>query len=197
MDIMGDIYCLTSPSDKKYIGQSVKFLSSGKKWGYLKRWRQHCYEAKINKGFCRLLDNAIRKYNPDAFKVELLKECSIDELDYYEQYYISKYNTLKPNGYNLTTGKSQSRQSEETKIKRSESMLGKNKGNSLKKRIRQRDKDNNLPKYLRSYNDSSGKSGYRVSNHPILKDKSFLSKKLSDDEKLNLALEYLSMVDKR
>lgn len=76
-------------------------------------------------------------------------------------------------------------------------MLGKNKGNSLKKRIRQRDKDNNLPKYLRSYNDSSGKSGYRVSNHPILKDKSFLSKKLSDDEKLNLALEYLSMVDKR
>lgn len=194
---MGDIYCLTSPSNKKYIGQCVQNLSSGKKWGYLKRWYQHCYEAKTNKGFCRLLDNAIRKYNPDSFKVELLRECSIEELDYYEQYYISICNTLTPNGYNLTTGKSESRQSEETKRKRSESMIGKNKGKSLQKRIRQREEDSNLPKYLRSYNDSSGKSGYRVNNHPVLKDKSFVSKKLSDNEKLNLALEYLSLANKR
>jgi hypothetical protein len=194
---MGDIYCLTSPSNKKYIGQCVKNLSSGKQWGYLKRWHQHCYESKTNKGFCRLLDNAIRKYNPNSFKVELLVECSIEELDYYEQYYIIKYNTLTPNGYNLTTGKSESRQSEETKIKRSESMIGKNKGKSLHKRSRQREEDNNLPKYLRSYNDSSGKSGYRISNHPILKDKSFLSKKISDNDKLNLALEYLSLANKR
>lgn len=72
-------------------------------------------------------------------------------------------------------------------------MIGKNKGKSLQKRIRHKEEDNNLPKYLRSYNDSSGKSGYRVNNHPILKDKSFVSKKLSDNEKLNLALEYLSL----
>jgi hypothetical protein len=76
-------------------------------------------------------------------------------------------------------------------------MIGKNKGKSLYKRSRQREEDNNLPKYLRSYNDSSGKSGYRISNHPILKDKSFLSKKISDNDKLNLALEYLYLANKR
>ena len=34
MDI-GEIYCITSPSNKKYIGQCVKLLSNGKKWGYI------------------------------------------------------------------------------------------------------------------------------------------------------------------
>jgi hypothetical protein len=32
MDI-GEIYCVTSPSNKKYVGQCVKILSSNKKWG--------------------------------------------------------------------------------------------------------------------------------------------------------------------
>ena len=58
---MGDIYCVTSPSNKKYIGQCVKVLSSGKKWGYIKRWRQHCYEAKNNKNFCRISNHLMLK----------------------------------------------------------------------------------------------------------------------------------------
>ena len=33
MNNLGEIYCLTSPSGKKYIGQCVKELVSGKKWG--------------------------------------------------------------------------------------------------------------------------------------------------------------------
>ena len=37
---LGEIYCIISPSNKKYIGQCVKYLSNGKKWGYLNRWRQ-------------------------------------------------------------------------------------------------------------------------------------------------------------
>lgn len=28
---LGEIYCLTSPSNKKYVGQCVKILSNGKK----------------------------------------------------------------------------------------------------------------------------------------------------------------------
>ena len=37
-------------------------------------------------------------------------------------------------------------------------------------------------------------SGYAVLNHPVLKHKYFTSKKLSDEEKLNKAYEYLKSV---
>lgn len=189
----GEIYCITSPSNKKYIGQCVKFLSNNKKWGYINRWKQHCTDAINGKDYCRLLNNAIRKYGCTTFKIEVIKECNIDELDYYENLYINKFNTLTPNGYNLISGKSNSRQSIETKELRRESMLGKNKGKIYNKRLRKRSVDNILPKYLRFYTDKSGKEGYRISNHPSLSDKSFVSKKLTLEEKLSLAFQYLDI----
>jgi Asp-tRNA(Asn)/Glu-tRNA(Gln) amidotransferase A subunit family amidase len=188
---IGDIYMLISPSGKKYVGQAVSFLPSGRKHGYIQRWKQHVYEAKTNKECSVLLDNAIRKYEHTTFQVILLKTCPISELDYWENYYIVEHNTLSPKGYNLTTGKSNSRQSAETIEKRRTSMMGKNKGRILTKRIRQREEDANLPKYVRYYKDSSGKEGYRVSHHPTLKEKSFLGKTLSLETKLDLALQYL------
>ncbi len=191
----GQIYCLISPSGKKYIGQCVCFTSSGKKHGYINRWKQHIRDATKGKDFCRLLNNAIRKYNPSLFKIELLEECIINDLDNRENYYITIHNSMVPNGYNLTSGKSLSRQSQETKDLRRESMLGKNKGKIHDKRQRIREEDNILPKYLRSYQDSSGKSGYRINNHPILKNRSFFGKYKSTEEKLNNALEYLNSVD--
>ena len=190
MNNLGEIYCLTSPSGKKYIGQCVKYLSSGKKWGYLSRWKDHIRDSQT-KNFCRLLNNAICKYSPEKFLIEIVKECNIEELNHYEEYYINFYNTLTPNGYNLTTGGSICRQSEETKKLKQLSMIGKNKGKIYSKRDRKREEDNNLPKYLRYYTDNSGKEGYRISNHPILKDKSFLGKYISLETKLQLALTYL------
>jgi hypothetical protein len=44
-----------------------------------------------------------------------------------EKYYISFYNTLSPNGYNLTLGGSNCKQLDETKLLKSISMIGKNK----------------------------------------------------------------------
>jgi hypothetical protein len=72
-----------------------------------------------------------------------------------EKYYISFYNTLSPNGYNLTLGGFNCKQSDETKLLKSISMIGKNKVFSKRKRINR--EDDNLPKYLRCYRDSSGK----------------------------------------
>ena len=83
MENLGEIYCLTSPSGKKYIGQCCKYLSSGKKWGYLSRWKDHIRDSKT-KNFCRLLNNAILKYSPENFLLEIIKECNIEELNYYE-----------------------------------------------------------------------------------------------------------------
>ena len=189
---MGEIYCITSPSGKKYIGQCVKFLSSGKKWGYNSRWKQHILDSK-NKNYCRLLNNAIKKYLPENFTIELLHECDIEELNEYEKYYINLYNTFTTNGYNLTTGgNSKCIHSNETNELKRKNMIGKNKGKIFSKRKRKRNEDEILPKYLRYYTDKSGKEGYRINNHPTLISKSFLSKKLSLDEKLNLALNYLN-----
>jgi group I intron endonuclease len=191
MENNGEIYCLTSPSGKKYVGQCVKQLSSGKKWGYIQRWKDHIRDAN-SKNYCRQLNNAINKYGSENFTIEVIKECNINELNYYEEHYIKLYNTLSPNGYNLTSGGSVCRQSEETQILKRKSMIGKNVGKILPKRPRLREEDNALPKYVRYYIDHSGKEGYRVSNHPLLKEKSFLSKKLPLEIKLELALKYLN-----
>ncbi len=135
----GEIYCLTSPSNKKYVGQCVKLLSSGKKWGYLSRWKQHIRDATIGRDYCRLLNNAIRKYKPESFTIELITECDIKDLDYNEKFYIEQFNTMTPNGYNLTSGgKTTSRHSDETKELRRKSMIGKNVGKVLDKRPRLR-----------------------------------------------------------
>lgn len=187
---LGDIYCITSPSGKKYIGQAVKYLKNGKKWGYINRWKEHIRDSRT-KNCCRLLNNSIRKYGYENFKLELIKESIIDELDKYEQQYILEFNTLSPNGYNLTYGGKTCKQSEETQSLKRNSMIGKNKGKIYPKRNRKREEDNSLPKYIRHYRDNTGKEGYRISSHPTLKSKSFLTKSLTLEEKLLLAIKYL------
>jgi hypothetical protein len=189
--MIGDIYCITSPSGKKYIGQAVKYLKNGKKWGYLSRWKEHIRDS-TGKNYCRLLNNAINKYGHENFVIELIKECPVEELNHYESLYIKEYNSLNPNGYNLTTGGDNYIQDESTQELKRISMIGKNKGKIYPKRIRKREEDNTLPKYIRYYSDISGKQGYRVASHPSLKSKSFLSKLLTMEEKLELAIKYLN-----
>lgn len=192
----GDIYLITSPSGRQYVGQCVQYLCNGKKWGFESRFKQHIRDASgKGKDYCRLLNHAIRKYGFENMKLELLKICEITDLDNQEAECIEEYNTLSPNGYNLIIGGSNSRQSEETKEKRRQSMMGKNKGNVYPRRSRKREEDANLPKYLRYYQDKSGKTGYRISHHPALKDKSFVGKYKTLHEKLNLALDYLKTAE--
>ena len=59
---MGYIYCITSPSGKKYIGQTIR--------DYTKRFREHC---KLP-GSCIMLENAIKKYGKDAMTFEIIEE---------------------------------------------------------------------------------------------------------------------------
>lgn len=42
----------------------------------------------------------MRKYGIENFKFEIIKECKIEELSYYEDFYINEYNSYIPNGYN-------------------------------------------------------------------------------------------------
>lgn len=49
--------------------------------------------------------NATQKYGRNNFTVEIIEECtSLKELNKKEIYYIKKYNTIRPNGYNIKNG---------------------------------------------------------------------------------------------
>jgi len=96
--------------------------------------------------------NALHKYGDENFDWEIIEECnSKEQLNEREQYYISKLNTLRPNGYNLTLGgdggtlgykhteetkeKLRKPKSEETKKKLSESHKGKKLSEETKEKI--------------------------------------------------------------
>ena len=99
----GFIYKIISPNNKAYIGQVREYLTNGTIKGISGRWKSHINSSK-SKGGCRYLNNAIRKYGHENFKIFMLIKCGIEELDFYEKKFIKEHNTLAPNGYNLQTG---------------------------------------------------------------------------------------------
>lgn len=122
----GEIYIITNiTNNKKYIGQTVSYLSSGRKYGIGRRWDKHLSDARNNadlgiRHFC----NAIRKYGKDNFKVELLLICNVKMMDFYEKEFINLYDTISPKGYNLESGgtrRNEKRLHQETKEKLSKS----------------------------------------------------------------------------
>lgn len=108
--IRGQIYLMKNiETNLQYIGQTVTHRKNHSKYrpfGYIGRFKDHISEAMCNtkRKQCWYLNNAIRKYGKDNWSIELIQECSLEELDDLEQFYITKYNTLYPFGYNLTRG---------------------------------------------------------------------------------------------
>ena len=50
------------------------------------------------------IHQAIRKYGAENFEWNIVEECSIQDIDQKEQYYIKLFDTLAPNGYNILQG---------------------------------------------------------------------------------------------
>ena len=97
---MTGIYCITNLiNNKKYIGQSANIES---------RWKEHKlkpFRKCTDKNKC--LYRAIRKYGLDNFKFEVIEECSPEELNEREIYWIKFYQTFPPElgkGYNENEG---------------------------------------------------------------------------------------------
>jgi group I intron endonuclease len=214
-NIMGYIYCITSPSGKKYIGQTIR--------DYKKRFNEHC---KLP-GSCILLENAIKKYGKESMTFEILEEIDNQDLDQCEVFYINHFNTMEPNGYNIRSGGIDAIHSEESRNRMRNAKLGyknhnfgkprtdaakhaislakcgenhhffgKTLSESHKLKLSESHKkyDTSLPMYL-VYIKERPKyyqaSGYAVINHPTLPNIYFTSKKISDEDKLNSALKYL------
>lgn len=87
-------------NNKVYIGQSINIE---------RRWVAHRSfgfneNNKDKKAYHSYLYRSFRKYGLDNFEFLILEECSKEELDYKEAYYINYYKSYKSNfGYNLTT----------------------------------------------------------------------------------------------
>lgn len=94
---MGYIYKITNKiTNKCYIGETKKSNPE-------LRWNEH--KSKIEKGIgCPALQDAVKKYGIENFKFEILIICFDDDRYKFEKEYIKKYNSIAPNGYNLTTG---------------------------------------------------------------------------------------------
>lgn len=93
----GIIYRLTAPSGHKYIGQTSLTAAA--------RWKQHENDAVEGKdGHCKALVNAIRSYGFENFVKEIIVECDMAEIDFFEREFIRKENTMVPNGYNIKPG---------------------------------------------------------------------------------------------
>lgn len=89
------IYKFTNTiNGKSYIGQSTNIK---------KRRTNHKSWAKCLRD-TSYIDSEMSKYGFDNFTFEILEECNPEELDEREQYYIKKYNTVVPFGYNKTKG---------------------------------------------------------------------------------------------
>lgn len=85
------IYIITNDiNNKVYIGQS-----NDPKY----RFNQHCHPNNDNS----LIDLAIQKYGKEHFTMSIL-EGPIRNYNEREKYYILKYNSLRPNGYNILEG---------------------------------------------------------------------------------------------
>ena len=114
---MGYVYKINNTiNGKAYIGISINEPEKG-------RIRLH-----LSGHGNRILSRAVKKYGRDAFIYEILEENVFPELlSDLEVHYISTYNTVVPNGYNLTYGGERAQiASEETKQKLSEAKKGEN-----------------------------------------------------------------------
>lgn len=137
--VYGIIYLLTNTvSGKQYIGKTTNIT---KRMSIHKNNKEHT-----------ILSRAIKGYGWNVFQIEcldIIKEQFDRDNDNYlnfhnlllnqlERYYIQKYNTLSPNGYNLTSGGEgmyNYHHTSETKRKLSILHLGKKKSEIAKQRM--------------------------------------------------------------
>ncbi len=170
---MGIIYMITSPSGKKYIGQTVQSLEN--------RWKQHIDASKREyKDNCKVLNKSLRKYGEKHFLIELLEECEQEYLNERELFYIEKYNTIVPNGMNIKRGGSNGKQHEDTKKKINDSL-----NVSYETEV-----NLDLSMYMLKIN-----GGYRICNHPMGPEKKFISKSKTDEYNYNRAIKYLNKLN--
>ena len=139
----GIVYCYTSPSGKKYIGQTRNEENRRKDFLNI----NIRYSTKNSK-----IDNARQKYGPENFIYRIIVEVFdenikklLDKLDELEKFFIKDYNTIE-NGYNSDKGG------------RSHSRIISDKEKAVRsKRAKEKFQNIPLPEYMIKYIEASKK----------------------------------------
>lgn len=150
------IYILKFPNGKYYVGQT------NTKFGLISRIQSHCYESSSNSKKRNIYkNNIINKYK--TFDVFIAKKCLIENIDFYETFYIS---ILKRKIVNLESGGCENKTaSEETKNKISEKIREYNLKHPKQIKINVYDLEGN---FIREHNSILElKNYYNVSNTTI------------------------------
>jgi len=82
-------------NNKIYIGKTIDIAQ---------RKRDHRSDASNPKRDNCIFHKALRKYGEENFSFEIVEECSKQELNEKEKFWIQYYNSKVPNGYNMTAG---------------------------------------------------------------------------------------------
>jgi group I intron endonuclease len=129
MNIIIGIYKVTNPKGAVYIGESKDIE---------RRWNNEYTKLKCKKQ--RKLYNSFVCYGVENHIFEIVKECTIEEIPYYERHYQEYYNVLdKDYGLNLKytkVGEKKGVHSDETRKKMSESAKGKIISNEQREKLR-------------------------------------------------------------
>lgn len=121
----GYIYLIENNiNDKLYVGQTTN--PKKREYTHFSTSGSRCYA----------LQNAIKKHHVENFYFILLESCdSKESLDVREKHWISRLDTIAPNGYNLKSGGSRGIVSEETRSRMSSSQKGRVISESHRKKI--------------------------------------------------------------
>jgi hypothetical protein len=189
------IYKITNINTNKcYVGQAVSHILNHKRYrpyGCEGRFKTHMSEAfSCKKNQCYYLNNSIRKHGKEAFKVELIIKCRLNESDFYEKNYITELNTLYPNGYNLKNGGYQFSHTDESKRRVSNGIINYFREQKFSKFMKLNiNIENDFNKYIKPLNRNGIQYGWYVYINRIKCDFGGVQITLNDSK--NMAIEFL------
>jgi group I intron endonuclease len=126
------VYIITNRvNGKSYVGQTLRRP--------IERMRSHRYAASLKFGARSdmVIARAIRTYGWDSFSWRVIEICQSQELlDAAESYWIEKYRTVSPDGYNIALGgRGRGSVSDETRKRISEAGRGRLVGGDTRKKL--------------------------------------------------------------
>jgi hypothetical protein len=204
-DGKGEVYVITCKTTKlQYVGAAKEYMGADKQnWGTKGRWTRHIYDSsnKERAGYNTEFYQAIRKYGKDDFEVKTICIVSIEDMYDHEKHYIKTYNTLHPNGYNMTEGGKNGKHCEASNIKKlvvgrkySEEDNRKKSERQLGTRFEQKERknadDNHLPKNISAIRKDNILVGYQIKKFPVGIDKpEYIYKTFKNKSNPEIALE--------
>jgi group I intron endonuclease len=212
---MGFIYCLTSPSGKMYIGQTKRDVS--RRFREHSKIIPGC--VALNSAIKKYGFDTFKKEVLLEINNELLDKYEIKFIDFYNTVFPNGYNIRLGGSVNSKHCSESCERMRQSKLGDKNPNFGKPRSDDTKSKISNaksgtnhhffgknltvehklhlsasHKKDTTLPMYLvkiKARPEHYTSDGYAVLNHPHLKNKYFTSKKLTDEEKYNLANNYL------